>query len=98
MDTLTSIVYALAALAGLATYVWWKWPNDEEFNPKKAFESLIRGGAFSVLLSSFMFAANGLDLTNLVFAYGSGLTLDAGFKSIMDSTPTSIKNIFAKQE
>jgi hypothetical protein len=35
MDTLTSIVYALAALAGQATYVWWKWPNDEEFNPKK---------------------------------------------------------------
>jgi F0F1-type ATP synthase assembly protein I len=82
-----SLVYAIAAIVGLCFYVWNCWPSTEPFNPQKAFSSLIRGGAFSIILSAVAFSNAGLSLESVFLAFLMGFTFDAGLKKAQDSLP-----------
>ena len=88
----TAIVYAIAAIVGMVLYIWNSWPNGEAFNPQKAFNTLVRGGALSILTSAVAFASFGVNAGLLSIAFMMGFTFDAGLKKASDTFAPTIKS------
>jgi hypothetical protein len=84
----TSIAYAIAAIVGMIFYIWNSWPSNEAFNPQKAFNTVIRGGAISILTSAVALAPFGLNIGLIGIAFMMGFTFDAGLKKASDSFVT----------
>jgi hypothetical protein len=87
----TSIAYAIAAIIGMVFYIWNGWPDGVDFNPQKAFNTLIRGGAISIIGSAAILAQYGLSVELLGVAFMAGFTLDAGLKKVSDTLVPTIK-------
>ncbi|MFA5306638.1 MAG: hypothetical protein WC365_04255 [Candidatus Babeliales bacterium] len=85
-----TIVYAVAALIGMALYMWNSWPSNEAFNPQKAINTVIRGGGLSIILAAIAFAPMGINVTLVGMAFMMGFTFDAGLKKLSDAyAPTT---------